>query len=236
MQHDAETIVVYHASPEVVRVPQWDYIPPDKTLEMAERKDFGLGFYTCLSPEYPIALCSSKNDKCVVTKYALTLTDLKIARLVNDIKWLLVISAHRCSPGDFQKWQILRDKVYTAIAEKDIIIGTISNDNFFTTFDRFLVGRYTDAFTIKIAQIMNYPVQYVLKSDDACKQIEYLSHEEIDASVVAKHKEGWWGVRGTPMKERIKEIENAAKADGTLYEGEKFKDIVERMVKDDFKL
>ena len=39
-------VTVYHASTQVVKFPEWDYIPPCRTEEEQAKKDFGLGFYT----------------------------------------------------------------------------------------------------------------------------------------------------------------------------------------------
>lgn len=226
---------MYHASRQTVREPQWDYFSPNKPLRLKGRKDFGLGFYTCTEPDYPIYLYSAE-DTIILNEYELYLDEpkvLKRLRLKSDTIWLLIIAAHRRDFSDFKEWLPIRDRIRNYIAEYDLLIGDISNDRFFSAFERFLANNYTDEFTLRLAKRLSYPEQYVLKSDDACKQIKYVRHETVHIERIDQYRLKKINDNST-VKTWVEEIEREAKADRTFYLGKKFDDIVREMNENDW--
>jgi len=222
-------VTVYHASTQIVKFPEWNYIPPGRTEEEQAKKDFGLGFYTCIHFDYPIELYCAY-DTVVVNEYELELAGLSPEPLEfkNNRTWLLVVAAHRDNFSRFKKWHDLRNQIRETIKTQHIMVGAISNDRFFSAFERFLADGYTDEFTIRVAQLINYPAQYVLKSEAACRQIEYTGHETVAQDVLEQYRERRAGDR-VAERQRIHDLEKAAKADGSFKHGMKFSDIVKEV-------
>ena len=224
-RHDVKTL--YHASTGIVRKPQWDYYPPNKPPILKGRKDFGLGFYICTEPEYPIYLYSAE-DTVVLNKYELNLItpkELRVLRLYADTNWLLVIAAHRRNFSDFQAWHPVRDSIRCLIASYDVLIGDISNDRFFSAFERFLANRYTAEFTLRLAKRLSYPEQIVLKSDDAVRQLKFITHESVNQEQVLSFRSRKMS-DDTTVAAWVDEMERNAKADGSFYSGKKFDTII----------
>ena len=226
---DIKKVIVYHASRQVVKTPRWNYVPPGRSVGEQEKKDFGIGFYTCIHPDYPIELYCAY-DTVIVNKYELDLSGLdpKPIRFENDRTWLLVVAAHRDNFSRFRKWHDLRDQIRETVKTQHVMIGAISNDRFFSAFERFLAGGYTDEFTIRVAQLINYPEQYVLKSDVACQRIEFAGYGEVAQDVLVRHRDRKADSKALE-RQRIRDLEEAARADGTFGRGMSFQDIVEEV-------
>ena len=184
VKHEEKHITLYYASLKTVREPRWNY---RKEGAVKINKDFGEGFYASPDKEYPIRLYCM-NDGVYINRYSLDTSGLKVLRLENDIKWLLVTAFHRRDYSGFKKYHHLRDKIREWVSGFDLIIGTISNDNFYSTVNAFIRNLISDTMALQIVQIMNYGEQYVLKSDKACGQIEYLDSEQVDVQELEKHR------------------------------------------------
>jgi len=163
-------LCLYHASTEVVEQPQWNYKKPGR---FKENRDLGEGFYLSPNSDYPVYLYCA-NDTIYLNKYTLDLDGLKVLHLSDDMQWLLIVSFHRSSFSRRKKYHGVRDKIRKFVSNFDLVIGTISDDDFFSTLDNFIRNLITDSTAISIAQMMDFGVQYVLKSDKACQQIKFL--------------------------------------------------------------
>ena len=177
-------------------------------------------------PDYPIELRSA-DTTIIVNEYWLTLSGLNPEPFVcaNDWKWLLVVAAHRDNFTRFKKWHELRNQIRETVRNQNILIGAISNDRFFSAFERFLAGSYTDDFTIRVAQLINYPAQYVLKSDLACEKIEYITHYQVMPVEHQRYRDLKASNRSLEGQ-RIRDLVVSAIADGTFYNGRLFIDVV----------
>ena len=71
-----------------VRNPIWNY------EASKERKDLGVGFYTCQEPDYPVLLYCN-HDVVVLNRYAFDAAGLNILQLKDEIDWLLAVGFHR---------------------------------------------------------------------------------------------------------------------------------------------
>jgi hypothetical protein len=109
-------LILYHASNQIVKVPQWDYVSGDTKPEDIGKKDFGLGFYMCEGTDYPIYLCSGRGKKgepVFVNKFVLLASakhELSIFKFAEDWRWLFVVAAHRRNFSDSKVWQTVRGK------------------------------------------------------------------------------------------------------------------------------
>jgi len=177
-------ITLFHASTEVISKPQWDY---QHRRVMSANKDFGEGFYTSPDREYPIKLYCA-NDVVYLNKYILDTGGLRILKLENDIKWLLVTAFHRRNYSGLKKYHDIRDKIRAWASDFDLVIGTISNDNYYSTMNAFIRNLLTDFVALHVVQIMDYGNQFVLKSDKACRQISFIGSELITAEELEKHR------------------------------------------------
>ena len=194
-------ITLFHASLEEIREPRWNYT---KEGAIKINKDFGEGFYTSPDKEYPLRLYCM-NDSVIMNKYALDTSGLRVLRLDNDIKWLLVTAFHRRDYSGFMKYHSFRDQIRDWVSEYDLVVGTISNDNFYSTVNAFIRNLLTDSITLQIVQIMNYGEQYVLKSDKACRQIKYIGSESVDLQEIEKHRAAKTTERNT-MEEMVEDM------------------------------
>ena len=179
-----ETITLYHASTEEIKIPQWDY---QKESQIKINKDFGEGFYTSPDREYPIRLYCM-NDAVYLNKYTLDTSGLNVLKLDNDIKWLLVTAFHRRNYSGLKKYHSVRERIRGWVSGFDLVIGTISNDNYYSTMNAFIRNLMTDYVALNIVQMMDYGEQFVLKSDRACQQINFISSEIIDPADLGKYR------------------------------------------------
>lgn len=180
--------ILYHASPVIVEKPKWDYIPEEGEI-INLNKDFGAGFYTSLNDrEYPIYLRCADN-KIILNKYRLVGIIENKLELKNDLKWLLVTAFHRSNFSKRKKYHKLRDEIREVIAGFDLIIGTISDDDFYSTIDDFIANGITDTVAIQVVQLIKFGIQYVFKSETACSKLEFLGYEEIHFEEILKYRQ-----------------------------------------------
>ena len=175
----SEKIIIYHASTMEVRNPIWNY------EHSKERKDLGVGFYSSLDADYPVLLYCN-NDVVILNRYELDVSGLNILRLENNIDWLLAVGFHRSNYSRKQKYALLRDKYHNLISNCDIVVGRITNDNFFSTMDFFFRNIITDYVAINILQVMNYPEQYVFKSEKGCGNLKWIDSTQIDSETLKR--------------------------------------------------
>ena len=179
-----QTFTLYHASSESICSPTGNAHGQD---HINVSKDFGEGFYMSPEKEYPIKL-TCMNDVVFLNRYRLDTSGLKTLRLENDLRWLLVTAFHRRDYSNKKKYHPLRDQIRQWVSGYDLVIGTISNDNFYSTMDAFIRNLLTDYVTLHLVQMMNYGEQVVLKSEKACSQIDFLGSEPVDLDVLKEQR------------------------------------------------
>ena len=182
MENADNKIILYHASTVEVRRPIWNFKGSES------KKDFGIGFYTCADDVYPIKLYSD-HDVVILNKYELDMAGLRILRLENDIKWLLLTGFHRRDFNSRPKWFALRDKIRKTLENYDMVIGAISNDNFYSTMEDYLDGEITDYMAIHLAQLMHYSDQYVFKSSIGCERLNWIDSKQIGWNALLKFRQ-----------------------------------------------
>ena len=171
-----EGLTLFHASEQVVERPRWNYAK-DNTAKV--RKDFGQGFYMCVTPDYPLRLYSDRSidNKCVyLNEYIFDITGLNELTLTDSLYWAMITASHRSDFTKRPEWHHFRDAIRNSILSYDLIIGTISNDRLFSTMNDFLRGRCTDVFLLECLQYMKYPMQYVSKCDKSDERLKYVRY------------------------------------------------------------
>ena len=181
MEKTENEITLYHASTMEVRKPIWNY------EGSKEKKDFGIGFYTCEDAGYPIKLYSD-NDAVILNAYRFDMCGLKVIRLENDVNWLLTVGFHRRDFKRRKKLHELRDRFRNWLSESDLVIGAISDDNLFSTVDAFLDNVITDFVALGIAQMMKYENQVVFKSERACERLEFIGSRQVSKDVILNYR------------------------------------------------
>ena len=178
-------VTLYHASEDIVYTPQWNYKKPGK---VKETRDVGEGFYTSFNDrKYPIYLYSQLGH-IILNKYDLNTQGLKLLELKDDIKWLMITSFHRSSFSRQPKYHYIRDCIRNYVSEFDLVIGTISDDRFFSAVDAFIAGTSTDFVTIEIAQMLRFGIQYVSKSDKADRCFIFQGFEDVSQDEIIEQR------------------------------------------------
>ena len=195
---DPDIISLFHASTEVVNSPRWDY----KSLKrIRENRDFGTGFYCSDGEIYPMYLYSG-HDVVYMNQYLFNLSGLKVLKLGNDIKWLIVVACHRSNFTNFPKYHFLRDEVRRYLSSFDVVIGTVSDDNYYSVMDLFMRNLITDFVAIGVSQMMNFGMQFVTKSNLADSNFSFVSSYEVDSHVLLDYKLQYTRDRAA-MEERV---------------------------------
>ena len=176
---------IFHGSTKIVEKPQWNYKKPGWEKET---RDFGEGFYSSPSMEYPIFLYS-KFDDVYVNQYELDTAGLKVLRFKNDLLWLLTTGFHRRDFSDYPECHQMRDWCREWLAGFDLVIGTISNDNFHSALEDFLDDGITDFMVLQFAQSIKHGEQYVSKSSKTDMQIKYLDHIKLNLHSLLEQRE-----------------------------------------------
>jgi hypothetical protein len=215
-----EKIIVYHASSVVVEKPIWNYAVGTDS----ERNDFGLGFYVSTDIEQPIMLLCER-DEIVLNQYEITLADLIVKQFSSDDDWLLTVVFNRRNFSQKKKLFALRDSYRQAMENYDLIIGAIANDRMFSTINAFIENNITDMVAIECLKMMQYKPQYVLKSEKACSNIEFIGSEIYDTKRLDAYRHKAETERAT-IEDKIDEIK-----ENNFRQGRLLSEIIKAMEK-----
>lgn len=229
-------IDVCHASESIVQIPNWKYINPRRDRD-PDDKDFGIGFYMCetVDQNYPIELYASFDDveNVYLNEYTLNLEGLRDLRLQTNLVWVLVIAAHRHKNAgskavEKQQWKLLGAAIHSVVEKYDIIIGPIANDRMYSVLDTFINNKVSEEYVVEAVNFMNYPMQYVSKSDKADKRLTHVRSRELSPDELSAAREVRVSanetMKLTMVEKRRHELDavKSGKANGRL-----FKDLVE---------
>lgn len=192
----SKIIEVCHASESIVQIPNWQYVNPRRDRD-PDDKDFGTGFYMCetVDQNYPIELYASFDDveNVYLNEYNLNVEGLRDLRLKTNLVWVLVIAAHRHKNAgskveEKQQWKLLGSAIHYVVEKYDIVIGPIANDRMYSVLDTFINNKVSENYVVDAVNYMNYPMQYVSKSDKTDKQLTYIKSRELskDELLVAR--------------------------------------------------
>ena len=138
--------------------------------------DFGQGFY--LSQDIDNAKkWACKSEKSFLNTYTLFLDNLSVKEISLDNEWLEIV--HTFRNGEIYEF----DKNY------DVIIGPIADDKLFATFELYELGVLSDKQTIEVMNCMNYGTQYVLKTENAVNNLNFVKCKELKGAERALFKQ-----------------------------------------------
>lgn len=222
---------VCHASQSIVKTPYWQTQRPGNPREVDDR-DFGTGFYMCNTADqwYPIRLYSRRSP-VILNEYKLDLSGIKPLKMGLNLVWVLVVAAHKHRTAgnradEKQQWTLLSSVIREKVETYDLVIAPISDDNFYTALDDFIDNKVSESYMIDVVNFMNYPTQYVSKSNKADKNIHFTGHREISTSELQAEREAFT-VSNDEMRLTIREkrrAERDAVSNGNA-QGRLFRDI-----------
>lgn len=189
--------------------------------ESREKCDFGKGFYMGTNPMQAKTLIYNETAPMFYTLdfHLENIPENKILTL-SDIDWAFYVLYNR---GRLEN--INTTNFYKRIAQmdidKDVVIGPIADDKMGMIMREFARNTITDKGMLECIRCINYGIQYVAKTENACNQIEVKSKEPLD---MEKYNEYW-----KFTDERRKESEQKVDAIRQQYlrEGKFLKEILE---------
>lgn len=134
--------------------------------------DFGVGFY--LGENYKQAATYIANGNSVsVYAFNLNLNGLRIKKFNVDKEWMIAIAYYRGWLKEYLNHPYV-DKIISSVNEHDIIIAPIADNRMFDIISEFVRGEITDLQCEHALAATNLGFQYVLKSENALKNISLI--------------------------------------------------------------
>lgn len=134
--------------------------------------DFGVGFY--LGENYKQAATYIANGNSVsVYAFNLNLNGLRIKKFNVDKEWMIAIAYYRGWLKEYLNHPYV-DKIISSVDEHDIIIAPIADNRMFDIISEFVRGEITDLQCEHALAATNLGFQYVLKSENALKNISLI--------------------------------------------------------------
>ncbi len=166
-----EDIVLYHGSRGGI---EGEIKPISRT-----RCDFGQGFYLGDSKNQAKGLVL-EDPSPYFYKILLKLSNIPNDRilLLSGKDWLNIVLANRKNLKEFNDLQIAKDCLEIS-NEYDVIIGPIADDRMIEAIRRFEQKALTDDGLVACLQSVDMGMQYVLKTEFACRQVEILEEKQI---------------------------------------------------------
>ena len=134
--------------------------------------DFGVGFY--LGENYKQAATYIANGNSVsVYAFNLNLNGLRIKKFNVDKEWMIAIAYYRGWLKEYLNHPYV-EKIISSVNEHDIIIAPIADNRMFDIISEFVRGEITDLQCEHALAATNLGFQYVLKSENALKNISLI--------------------------------------------------------------
>lgn len=134
--------------------------------------DFGVGFY--LGENYRQAATYIANGNSVsVYAFNLNLNGLRIKKFNVDKEWMIAIAYYRGWLKEYLNHPYV-DKIISSVNEHDVIIAPIADNRMFDIISEFVRGEITDLQCEHALAATNLGFQYVLKSENALKNISLI--------------------------------------------------------------
>lgn len=134
--------------------------------------DFGVGFY--LGENYKQAATYIANGNSVsVYAFKLNLNGLRIKKFNVDKEWMIAIAYYRGWLKEYLNHPYV-EKIISSVNEHDVIIAPIADNRMFDIISEFVRGEITDLQCEHALAATNLGFQYVLKSENALKNISLI--------------------------------------------------------------
>lgn len=177
-----EKITIYHGSTNIIEKPQYGAGKP--------YNDYGRGFYCTEHIELAKEWSCNEGVDGFANWYELDLTDLKVLKLSEEkysiLNWLAILMENRIgrlsTPIEKQGREYLLEHFLPAYKDYDVIVGYRADDSYFS-FARAFVGNGISLKQLGHAMCLGkLGQQYVLISERAFNQIQFMGYEIADNS------------------------------------------------------
>ncbi len=139
--------------------------------------DFGCGFYMGTSVKHVSDLVCSFDDPKIYT-LQLNLTGLKVLELPLGSEWCYVVAYNRGTLEHKKNTKLY--KIFSQFLDGyDVIIGKIANDRIYNSLSQFYQNAMTDTALYQCLSFMDLGMQFVCKTEKACKNIKIISESKI---------------------------------------------------------
>ena len=179
---------LFHGSKDIIRKPVYGY---GKVYN-----DYGQGFYCTKSIELAKEWSVSATHSGYANEYELNIEDLKLLNLEGEdytiLNWLAILVDNRRFDiqSDFGKeaMKYLLDNFRPDYEKYDVICGYRADDSYFSFAQDFLNNMISLKTLSNAMHLGTLGIQYVLMSEKAFDNIEYIDSHEAD-------KEIWYPIK-----------------------------------------
>ncbi len=143
------------------------------------RCDFGQGFYMGTNPIQAKTLVA--NDQApYFYKLELDIGKLQETRILElkDMEWAYFVLYNRGKLECLKGTDFYKNYKYMS-NEKDLIVGPIADDAMNEAMNRFVNNLITDKAFLESIKALDYGIQYVAKTEEACNCIRILEEREL---------------------------------------------------------
>lgn len=141
--------------------------------------DFGCGFYMGTNPKQVKGLVIEDPSPIFYTlKLSLSKISPDKILVLDDMQWVYTVLANRNKLPQFNNLHIAKDAIFKC-NQYDFVIGVIADDRMNEAMRRFSRNGLTDKGLLACLASVDYGLQIVAKSDEACKMIEILDSKNI---------------------------------------------------------
>lgn len=166
--------------------------------------DFGKGFYLTNSYQTAADFVATYSDSKVYAFY-LDETDLKIARFVINLEWVLAICYFRGTLKKFSDSKVIKD-IVKKVSEADVVVAPIADNTMFTIMNYFTNGWVNSGVTEKALASAKLGNQIVIKSQKALEHLHY-EHQFYLSNAERKDIVGKLEERNSSLLKEFKKIE-----------------------------
>ena len=176
-------LILYHGSPEIVRMPEYGKGQP--------YNDYGQGFYCTENLDLAKEWACGENTDGFVNRYEINPTELRILNLNSEmytiLHWLALLTKYRSirisTPTMKRGIEWLNEHFLPEIEHYDAIIGYRADDSYFSFARAFVnneISLHQLGYAMKLGELGE---QFVLKSEKAFSLIQFISSEEVPNEV-----------------------------------------------------
>ena len=174
---------IYHGSPRIVEEPAWGV---GKAYN-----DYGTGFYCTQQAELAKEWACTEGRDGYVNHYEIQTKGLQILDLSLDtytmLHWLALLVTYRrlrlSSPVMRQGIKWLQQHFLVDLSAYDIVKGYRADDSYFSFARAFVANEISYEQLCRAMRLGRLGEQFVLKSQKAFEQIQFISYETVDHEV-----------------------------------------------------
>lgn len=164
---DDNSLILYHGSKSGIK----GSIEPISR----EKCDFGKGFYLGTEKLQPLTLICNE-DNPIIYRIKLNTLHLKIYTIEASLEWAMLMAYYRGYLNDYKDTAIY-NKYSSLCNGYDVIIGPIADDRMYRVMNSFFNKEITDIQLLNSLSSLKLGIQYVCKTDTACKELTIIEEK-----------------------------------------------------------